>query len=352
MNTATPTRADGRQTAEWLDHIAEMLDAEASGMVALYPDGRHDLIANGLNERAVAEYRDYYNHLDPLPSLLAKRPAGRAIVLDTTTHPAYVAQCELSTGFLRPQGIDHLIAAQWREPGGTLWVVGVLRFHGSAPFTIAQGREFERLIHHWRVGSACPPPAGFDAGNETSRRSRRSCDIAAQLDIPLIAVDTRLAVVWANPAAREACGTAWAVLFDERTKHPAKLAVRRHLQELVLACLRQCSETEAIVTAEDGTWFAAAAPLNGRPGLALLRLTAMHHLGRGLRGRLQRLFGLTTAEAETTVLLANGGSLEAIAEARGVSVDTVRTQLRRVFTKTGIHRQGELVCAVGRLAAG
>src|SRR5574337_427654 len=143
-----------------------------------------------------------------------------------------------------------------------------------------------------------------------------------------------------------------AVLFDERTKHPAKLAVRRHLQELVLACLRQCSETEAIVTAEDGTWFAAAAPLNGRPGLALLRLTAMHHLGRGLRGRLQRLFGLTTAEAEMTVLLANGGSLEAIAEARGVSVDTVRTQLRRVFTKTGIHRQGELVCAVGRLAAG
>jgi len=51
-----------------------------------------------------------------------------------------------------------------------------------------------------------------------------------------------------------------------------------------------------------------------------------------------------------TARLANGESLEAIAEARSVCVDTVRTQLRTVFKKTGTHRQGELVCAVGRLA--
>ena len=61
-------------------------------------------------------------------------------------------------------------------------------------------------------------------------------------------------------------------------------------------------------------------------------------------------FGLTPAEAEMTARLANGESLEAIAEARNVCVDTVRTQLRTVFKKTGTHRQGELVCAVGRLA--
>jgi DNA-binding CsgD family transcriptional regulator len=64
----------------------------------------------------------------------------------------------------------------------------------------------------------------------------------------------------------------------------------------------------------------------------------MHHLGRGVRGRLQRLFGLTPAEAEMTARLANGESLEAIAEARNVCVNTVRTQLRTVFKKTGTHR--------------
>ena len=49
----------------------------------------------------------------------------------------------------------------------------------------------------------------------------------------------------------------------------------------------------------------------------------MHHLGRGIRGRLQRLYGLTLAEAEMTERLGNGESLEAIGEARGVSIDTI-----------------------------
>lgn len=122
------------------------------------------------------------------------------------------------------------------------------------------------------------------------------------------------------------------------------------MQNLVSATLRQRAESEVLLTAPDDTWFANAAPLNGKPGLALLRMTAMHHLGKGIRWRLQRLFGLTPAEAEMTELLANGESLESIAEVRDVSVDTVRSQLRTVFKKTGMPRQGELVCVVGSLA--
>lgn len=164
-------------------------------------------------------------------------------------------------------------------------------------------------------------------------------------------VDAHLAILWANPAAHEGRGSVWTALFDGRTQHPAELHIRRNLLELVLACLGQRAEAESMLPAADGTWLAIAAPLQGKPGLALLRLTAMHRLGRCIRGRLQRLFGLTPSEAEMTALLAQGQSLEAIAAARGVCLDTVRTQLRAVFKKTGMHRQGELVSAVGRLAA-
>ena len=339
--------ATDNNTALWLAHIADMLGAEASGMLTLHPDGRQDLITNGHSESAIAEYRDHYSRLDPLPSLLAERPDGRAIVLDTTRHPAYLAQCELSSDYLRPHGIDHVIATQWRQPDGTLRVVGVQHFRGSEPFSVALGKELDRLIHHWRIGNAIPLPAGFAA---RTGDSRRHCDIAAQLNLPLAVVDCRLVIAWANPAAREEHSSAWAALFDKRTDNSAQIAIRRQLQALVAASLRQRTESEALVAASANTWFAAATPLNGNPDLALLRLTAMHHLGRGVRGRLQRLFGLTPAEAEMTARLANGESLEAIAEARSVCVDTVRTQLRTVFKKTGTHRQGELVCAVGRLA--
>ena len=48
-------------------------------------------------------------------------------------------------------------------------------------------------------------------------------------------------------------------------------------------------------------------------------------------------------------MLAQGESLEVIATARGVKLDTVRTQLRTLYKKTGTHRQGELVCLAGAL---
>ena len=78
-------------------------------MLTIHPDGSHSLIGNGHTESAVLEYQHHFSSLDPLPKLLADRPDGRAIVLDTTIHPAYLAQRELSNDYLRPHGIDHVI---------------------------------------------------------------------------------------------------------------------------------------------------------------------------------------------------------------------------------------------------
>ncbi|MBK7416515.1 MAG: hypothetical protein IPJ38_16925 [Dechloromonas sp.] len=234
-------------------------------------------------------------------------------------------------------------------PDGTLHVVGVQRFHGSEPFSVGQGRELDRFIHHWRIGNAIPPTEGLAA---RPANSRRSCDIASQINIPLAVVNTALVVAWANNAAHENRGSAWVALFEKPSGGASQITLRRRLQELVGTSLRQRSATEALIATSDDTWFASATPVVGKPNLALLRLTAMHHLTPGIRSRLEHLYGLTRAEAELTVLLAQGESLEAIAATRTVKFDTVRTQLRTVYKKTGTHRQGELVCLAGVLGNG
>ncbi|MGK9167248.1 helix-turn-helix transcriptional regulator [Inquilinus limosus] len=58
---------------------------------------------------------------------------------------------------------------------------------------------------------------------------------------------------------------------------------------------------------------------------------------------LQRLYGLTTAEARVALLSLRGAGLRPIAEELSVSVSTVRIHLQRVFEKTGTHRQAALV---------
>ncbi|KQV85893.1 hypothetical protein ASD15_30180 [Massilia sp. Root351] len=61
---------------------------------------------------------------------------------------------------------------------------------------------------------------------------------------------------------------------------------------------------------------------------------------------LQQLFELTPAEAAVSRALAAGASLEDIATATGVTVNTVKTHLHRVYGKTSTRRQGELIALI------
>lgn len=58
---------------------------------------------------------------------------------------------------------------------------------------------------------------------------------------------------------------------------------------------------------------------------------------------LRELFRLTPREAELALALALGASPRQAAEELQVSVETARTYLRRIFRKTGVARQADLV---------
>ncbi|MGR3465339.1 helix-turn-helix transcriptional regulator [Limimaricola sp.] len=64
---------------------------------------------------------------------------------------------------------------------------------------------------------------------------------------------------------------------------------------------------------------------------------------------LSRLYALTQAEMLVLRLLCEGHAMPEIAARRGVSVNTVRNQLRSLFDKTGTRRQAELVALATRL---
>lgn len=56
-----------------------------------------------------------------------------------------------------------------------------------------------------------------------------------------------------------------------------------------------------------------------------------------------QLFGFTPTEAQLSLLLADGLSLDEASEALGMSRNTARTHLRSIFSKTGVSRQTLLV---------
>lgn len=54
-------------------------------------------------------------------------------------------------------------------------------------------------------------------------------------------------------------------------------------------------------------------------------------------------YGLTPRETDVALLALHGQGVKPIAEQLALSVNTVRTHLHNIFTKTGTHRQAELV---------
>jgi DNA-binding CsgD family transcriptional regulator len=68
---------------------------------------------------------------------------------------------------------------------------------------------------------------------------------------------------------------------------------------------------------------------------------------------LTKHYGLTNAEAKLAVALADGKSLDEVAEAQCIAYETARSQLKAIFSKTDTRRQPELVALIlkGALAS-
>jgi DNA-binding CsgD family transcriptional regulator len=65
----------------------------------------------------------------------------------------------------------------------------------------------------------------------------------------------------------------------------------------------------------------------------------------------QSLFDLTVAEARVARSLTMGQTVDEIASEKGVSIHTVRTQVRGVLEKTGSRRQAEVIALFGGIRA-
>ena len=63
---------------------------------------------------------------------------------------------------------------------------------------------------------------------------------------------------------------------------------------------------------------------------------------------IERDLKITAREAEVSALLLAGLAVQRIAERLGVSAHTVRTQLKSIFGKTGVHTQSELIRRVAQ----
>lgn len=96
---------------------------------------------------------------------------------------------------------------------------------------------------------------------------------------------------------------------------------------------------------------AMATPAAEAEGHSMLVLIDLETSVKPNQPALEKIFGLTPAEAKLATLIAGGATTSEAARILDVSLATVRSQLAAAFAKTRTRRQAELVTLVTRLSA-
>lgn len=259
--------------------------------------------------------------------------------------------------FLRPADLEHgmgLYLGQDGDDDGTMVVMSINRSGRFGCYTDEERGLAKALLPHLRNAFALH-----------GRLRRLPAEVRAyrgmldRLDQPLILLTRQGTVAFANERAQavEADGA-----FLQR-RHGRPAATHPADDVLLQAAL-------ARVLAGETGGRPVSMPLHGRGGAvsALLTVCPAHDavfdpwgragLGaalfiRALQPRrlaedVRAAFGLTAAEFRLAGLLLQGCSLDEASARLGTSRNTVRTQLRGLFEKTGTRRQPDLVALLHR----
>jgi DNA-binding CsgD family transcriptional regulator len=84
-------------------------------------------------------------------------------------------------------------------------------------------------------------------------------------------------------------------------------------------------------------------PSCGKFGHALIVIHSVNRSNEPDWNAVRFRYELTPAEIKVASLLASGMAVSRIADELSITRETVRTHLRRIFLKTGCHRQGDLI---------
>jgi DNA-binding CsgD family transcriptional regulator len=276
------------------------------------------------------------------PRLIAENRAGWVGEHEVLSDDEY-ANDALITQWGGQHGLNHAAATAVSIPGGDFAVVHVQRRAGQPKFEPAALTRLDSFRPHLARASLL-------AARWRMERLRTATEALALIGVPAAVLDFEGTVVAANSVVQQlkafmVWGSRDQVALVDRTANAklravvAKARYERGPARSTFPALGDNGERAVVhlipitLTARD---------IFSR-GYTLLVVTPIEMSVTVDDELIQGLFDLTHAEAAVARAICEGLDRVQTAARHGVSVETVRTQLKAVFDKTGVRRQAELV---------
>lgn len=300
-------------------------------------------LASGVDDRVMRDYAGYYSARNPWMTLLPSIPVGEGIVGEQVLARDSFLRTEYYNDFFRPNGQETSVGVTVRQDDGHFFLLSLLSGDGDFDRNRERARGLTRLAPHLRRAS-------------DFYRRQASGGLAERLGEA-----GGFAVVVVNPAARvahasqagEACLDIGKPLgIDAAGRLSFVDPMTQSVFEHVLRGRQDDLSVRTVTTGGTEVTFIRVAEDHGSAifmgGTVAILIAGQENDTAVATQRIAARYGLTPAESRVLQGIVSGSRTADIAARGGVALETVRTQLKAIFAKTGTNRQSALV----RLAAG
>ena len=234
--------------------------------------------------------------------------------------------------------------------GDDVWAVALQRTIDQEPFSTDEKNELVRISSRLSTGAAIARALSASAASGALE--------AFEMSGTAVVLINRLGYVFkANASAERLLVDDIQIVKGHLTAKDtrATTALNRAIHTLLWRPTGGLSAPVALPRASRRPMLAYPARLSNSTANALADCQAMVILidpdsrSPTPETNLRTVFRLTEAEARLATQLARGESLEKVADQFGIAKETARSQLKSIFTKTGVHRQAELVAVLAKL---
>ncbi|MBN9008211.1 MAG: helix-turn-helix transcriptional regulator [Rhizobiales bacterium] len=332
-----------------LDHLARIADAEGTLLFAVAPGESRWLSSAAIHDSMTAWAEGAWYLDNPRGARLVPRTDPRFLTdLDEFTL-AELDNEPFYTRFLRPRGLGWVVGTAIRAPSGDTLVFSIEKAFDKGPVPREVAEQLDQFRPHLARASLLSARLGLE-------RARSTVSALDMIGLPAVAIAPGGRALAANSGFLASAPGVSIGAFDQvQFLNPAAQAMFADAIAAHPSVPTHLGRSIPVASADTHPPFVAHVLPMRRSSLdvftgavSLLFLTPLTQQSSPGPDLLQALFDLTPAEARVASMVVDGRPLDQVAMNLNVSLNTVRTQLKSVFAKTGAQRQAELVSLLGR----
>ncbi len=350
--------AQMQSTDAWLDiyqQMSAMFSSGPGGLSLYLPDKeRFELVVSTLSEDSVSQYNDYFQHISPFRSHIVRMNAGERFSRAEMLSDEEFAETEIYRDYFKKQDIFNYEYRVLFKNSGKAGGISFSRPKRMKNFNEEEIKAMRLLIPH--LQNAFQIYLKF---SEVQREKQIMMECLESISQAVIVLDKYGKIIFLNSGANK--------LIDEKNalhigRNGTLITNTAHETKKLQSFLKSIFEPKINQAENFGGVLQISRTSDLRPlsimvspfyeqnnidfnseTFALLFISDPEQKVEASENILSQMYGLTAAESKITAILTQGNSLNQACEMLKIKPNTIRTHLKRIFSKTETNRQSELV---------